>query len=248
MTNTSIALELYTVRDETARDFSGTIRRVAQMGYPAVEFANYGGLSSTKMAALLKETGLEVAATHVALTALEQDFDKEIDYCLAIGCPFLVVPWLAPELRSSAGFRSLAARFNSFGARCRERGITFGYHNHDFEFAQHDGKYLFDSLLNNTDATLVTLEFDVYWAAYAGVDPSTYLRQHAGRIPIVHMKDMTPERTFTEVGDGILHLDQVYQAAKESGTQWFIVENDKPVMPSLDSARRSLENLQRIAK
>lgn len=246
MTNQSLALELFTVRDETARDFAGTIRKVAQMGYPAVEFAGYGGLSAQEMAALLQETGLHVAATHVALTAIEQDIEKEIAYCRAIGCSYLIVPWLSPELRSGENFQALATRFNSYGSRCSEQGIHFGYHNHDFEFAQHDGKYLLDYLLEHTDAQQVLLELDVYWAAYAGVDPVKYIRQHTGRIPVVHLKDMTPQRTFTEVGDGILHLEQVYQVAKESGCQWFVVENDQPVMPSLESARRSLENLQRM--
>lgn len=248
MTNKAIALELFTVRDETARDFAGTLRKVAQMGYPAIEFAGYGGLSESEMVVLLQETGLRVAATHVALAAIEQDIDKEIAYCRAIGCDYLIVPWLQPDQRTPEHFSALAERFNRYGQRCREQGVNFGYHNHDFEFAQHEGSYLLDTLLANTDPSQVLLELDVYWAAFAGVDPSTYIRKHAGRIPIVHMKDMTPERTFTEVGDGTLHLERVYQAAKESGCQWYIVENDQPAMPSLESARRSLENLQKIAQ
>ena len=246
MTKQAIALELYTVRDETARDFVGTIRKVAEMGYPAVEFAGYGGLSEQEMVALLQETGLKVASTHVPLTAIERDIEKEIAYCRAIGCSYLIAPWLPPEQRTGENFRELATRFNTYGRRCREQGINFGYHNHDFEFAQYEGTYLLDYLIEHTDPQNVIIELDVYWAAYAGVDPSNYLRQHAGRIPIVHMKDMTPQRTFTEVGDGILHLEQVYQAAQQSGCQWYVVENDQPAIPSLESARRSLQNLQRI--
>lgn len=246
MSATAIALELYTVRDETARDFAGTLRRVAAMGYPAIEFAGYGGLSAANMVALLKETGLRVAATHVGLAALEQDIDAEIAYCRAIDCSYLILPWLPPDQRDLDTFRRLAIRMNEFGQRCHEQGITFGYHNHDFEFAQTEGHYLLDYLLDNTDPSFVQLELDVYWAAYAGVDPATYIRQRAGRIPVVHLKDMTPDRHFTEVGDGILHLDSVYQVAKESGCQWYVVENDAPQMPSLESARCSLENLRRI--
>lgn len=246
MTKQPIALQLYTVRDETARDFVGTIRKVAQMGYPAVEFAGYGGLSMQEMTALLQETGLQVSSTHVPLTAVEQDLDKEIAYCRAIGCSYLIVPWLPVERRNGESFRELAARFNSYGSRCSEQGINFGYHNHDFEFAQYEGKYLLDYLIEHTDPQQVMFELDVYWAAFAGLDPSSYIRQHAGRIRIVHLKDMTAQRTFTEVGDGLLHLEQIYQVAKESGCQWYVVENDQPVLPSLESARRSLENLQRM--
>ncbi|GAC1645525.1 MAG: sugar phosphate isomerase/epimerase [Ktedonobacteraceae bacterium] len=240
----SVALELYTVRDETKRDFAGTIRKVAALGYKGVEFAGYGGLTAQEMKALLSETGLRAVSTHIGLQALEQDIAKEIAYCQEIGCTFLVLPSLAPELRRAAAFRQLAPRLNAFGRQCREAGITFGYHNHDFEFEQYEGETLMDTLLTTTDAALVKLELDVYWAAYAGVNPSALLQKHVGRIPLVHLKDMTPQRTFTEVGDGTLSIQSIVQVALASGTQEFIVENDAPTLPSLESARRSLENIR----
>src|SRR5436853_791784 len=204
MNTTSVALQLYTVRDETARDFAGTLYHVAEMGYAAVEFAGYGGLTSKQMAALLAETGLQAASTHVRLADLEQDLEQAITYCLDIGCPFLVMPSLAPELRNAEGMRTLAPRFNEIGRHCRERGVTFGYHNHAFEFAQSNGTYLLDILLNETDPALVALELDVYWAAYAGVDPIRYLHTHVGRVLLFHLKEMTHLRTLTQIGNGTL--------------------------------------------
>ncbi len=241
---TSVALQLYTVRDETAKNFTETVRRVAELGYKGVEFAGYGGLSASAMKALLSNTGLRAVSTHVGLQALEQNLRQEIAYCQEIGCAFLVLPWLAPEQRTIERFRQLAPQLNEFGRQCQEAGITFCYHNHDFEFVQHNGETFMDILLAQTDATLVKLECDMYWAAYAGVDPATFLRQHSGRIPLVHLKDMTAERTFTEVGDGILNIASLVEVARANGTQEFIVENDAPTMPSLESARRSLENIQ----
>lgn len=244
MDTASIALELYTVRAETARDFAGTLRKVASIGYRGVEFAGYGGLTAQAMKALLAETGLRAVATHVGLQAIEQDLAKEIAYCREIGCTLLILPWLAPELRTAEAFRQLAPRLNAFGQQCREQNITFGYHNHDFEFARQNGETLMDNLLSNTDPSLVKVELDVYWAAYAGLDPVALLRQNSGRIPIIHLKDMTPERTFTEVGAGTLPMVEIIQAARASGTREFAVENDTPTIPSLESAKRSLENLR----
>ncbi len=244
MDTTSVALQLYTVRDETAKDFVGTLRKVAALGYKGVEFAGYGGLSGQEMKALLTEIGVRGVSTHVSLKALEQDLAKEIAYCQEIGCTFLILPWLAPELRTVETFRQLAPRLNEFGRQCQAAGITFGYHNHDFEFAQHDGETFMDILLAQTDPTLVKLECDVYWAAYAGVNPSTFLQQHTGRVPLVHIKDMTPERTFAEVGDGTLNIPSIIEVARNNGVQEFIVENDAPTMPSLESAKRSLENIR----
>src|SRR3989440_4307648 len=248
MATVPVALQLYTVRDESARDFAGTLRRVAQIGYTAVEFAGYGGLAANEMQALLRETGLRAASTHVGLAALEADLDHEIDYCLAIGCQYLVLPWLDQRWRGADAMRALAPRLNELGRRCRERGVVFSYHNHEFEFARSDGRYLLDQLLDATDPALVVLELDVYWAAYAGADPAAYLRQRAGRVPLVHLKDMAADRSFTEVGDGTLDLPEIFTAAEIGGARWYIVEHDRPSMPSLESARRALQNLRGMGK
>jgi sugar phosphate isomerase/epimerase len=246
MSDLLVALQLYTVRDLTAQDFKGTVREVARMGYPAVEFAGYGNLSASEMAALLKGTGLRAAATHVALSRLDQDLEGEIDYCLTIGCPYLIVPSLPPELRGAENLGKLADRFNAIGSNCQEHGITFAYHNHNFEFEQVDGRYLLDRLRDLTNPALVKFELDTYWAAFAGVDPIAYLHNIAGRVPLIHVKDMTPDRHYTEVGDGILDEAGICKAARDAGTQIYIVEHDQPTIPSLESARRSLENLNRI--
>jgi sugar phosphate isomerase/epimerase len=245
----TIALQLYTVRDETAKDFAGTLRRVAALGYTAVEFAGYGDLSTQQMQALLAETGLQALSSHVPLANLEQRFEQEIEYAQAIGCPYVIVPWLAPEQRTSATWPRLVKFLNSKGSVAREQGITLGYHNHDFEFAPvsaNDNTFVLDYLLEHTDPANVVLELDTYWAAYAGVDPVSYLQRHHKRVSLVHMKDMTPDRTFTEVGAGTLPIAAIVAAARAAGAQGYIVENDRPSIPSLESARRSLQFLRAL--
>ena len=246
MNRDQIALQLYTVRDQTALDFSGTVRQVAAAGYTAVEFAGYGNLSSAEINALLTETGLRAASTHVGLPLLESDLAGQIEFCQGIGCTHLVLPWLPPELRGVEAIRALLPRMNEFGRQCRTAGIRFSYHNHDFEFQTVDGGLLLDLLLDATDPELVSLELDVYWAAYAGQDPIAYMQRRSDRIRLVHMKDMAPapDRNFTEVGDGVLDLRSVIAAAESGGAEWLIVENDAPRIGSLASAQRSLQNLQ----
>jgi sugar phosphate isomerase/epimerase len=239
-----VALQLYTVRDETARDFAGTLERVAAIGYPAVEFAGYGGLSAEDLAGLLKTFGLVAASSHVGREALESDAEREIAYCQAIGCQCLVLPWLPAEQRDPSALPALAALLNDIGRKCKNAGVSFAYHNHDFEFQTFDGGYYLDRLLDSTDPDAVDLEFDIYWAAYAGVDPLTYLNRRQDRVHLVHLKDMGVEREFMEVGDGILDLAGIASAAEEAGAQWLIVEHDNPSLPSLESAQRSLENVR----
>ena len=241
MNNLQVALQLYTVRDETQHDFAGTVRRVAQIGYSGVEFAGYGNLTSQEMSALLAETGLRAVSTHVRLDALQDEqLDASIRYCQDIGCSNIVLPWLANEWRTREGIQALAPRLNAIGQRCREHGITFAYHNHDFEFTRVDGVYLLDYLLQATDPSLVKIELDVYWAAYAGVDPVSYLQVLADRVVLVHLKDMAADSSMTEVGKGILNMQQICAFVQSRGL-WGIVEHDYPQIPSLESARISFE-------
>ncbi|GHO90402.1 sugar phosphate isomerase [Reticulibacter mediterranei] len=245
----TIALQLYTVRDETARDFVGTLRHVSELGYTAVEFAGYGGLSIPQMQELLAETGLQALSTHVSLESLEQRFEQEAAYALSIGCPSLIVPWLPPSQRTMEAFTALAGTLNRLGSKAKARGLTLGYHNHDFEFApmsDENPTLVLDYLIEQTDPASVSFELDTYWAAFAGVDPVEYLQRHAGRVTLVHLKDMTPERTFTEVGAGILPIAEIVAAARTSGVQSFLVENDQPRIPSLESAQRSLQFLRML--
>jgi sugar phosphate isomerase/epimerase len=251
MTIQSVGLQLYAVRDEMARDFSSTLRRVAEMGYKGVEFAGYGKVSSKEMAALLADLGLRAFGSHVGLLLLEQNLNYEIDYCLDIGCPYIAIPTLTPQWRSRDGsdYRRLAAYLNTIGQRCHQQGISLVYHNHDFDFVQdgqNEGQYLLDILLAETDPTYLQLELDSGWAAYSGVDTLSYLQKYAGRVPLIHLKDMTSQRTFAEIGDGTLDIAAYYKAALASGTRYYLVDNDTPRHPSLESVHRSLENLEKI--
>ena len=241
MNDLQVALELYTVRDETRRDFAGTLQRVAQIGYAGVEFAGYGNLTSLEMPALLAETRLKAVSTHLGLDALENpQLSASIRYCKDIGCSFIVLPSLPKEWRTQEGIRALAPRLNAIGRQCQELGITFAYHNHDFEFTRVSSVYLLDYLTQATDPSLVKIELDVYWAAYAGVDPVSYLQVLADRVVLVHLKDMAADRSMTEVGKGILNMQQICAFAQARGL-WGIVEHDYPQIPSLESARISFE-------
>jgi sugar phosphate isomerase/epimerase len=236
------------VREELARDFKGTLRRVAEAGYQEVEFANYGALPSHELAALLGELNLRAVGSHVGLRLLDQDLEREINYCLDIDCPTIAIPTLTPQWRSTSaeGYRALAAYLNDLGRRCWQRGITLVYHNHDFDFLRDEGMYLLDILLAETDPTYLQLELDCGWAAYCEIDPTTYLRAYAGRVPLVHLKDLASDKSFAEIGEGTLEIAAYYRVAVECGAQHFLIDNDTPRPPALQSVQRSLENLKRM--
>ncbi len=241
MSSSQVALQLYTVRDETQKDFAATLQRVATIGYNGVEFAGYGDLSASAIKALLTETGLQAVSTHVALPDLTgEKLDASLAFCHSIGCSTLVLPSLAPEWRGLENLQVLAHHLNEIGQHCLDADITFGYHNHDFEFANRNGGTWLDHLLETTDPALVKIELDVYWAAYSGYDPLLVLQKLGERVALIHVKDMTENHTMIEVGQGTLNMQGIVGFAQQQGI-WSVVEHDAPTLPSLQSARISLE-------
>ncbi|NDB20025.1 MAG: hypothetical protein EB020_04020 [Proteobacteria bacterium] len=146
-------------------------------------------------------------------------------------------------------WREVAASLNHIGERCRDRGFVFGYHNHDFELApisDAPDRTGLDVLLGETDPSLVVFEPDVYWIAKGGADPVAILRQYAGRIPIIHCKDMTHDdrRTYAPVGAGRLDWPSILDAADAGGVEWHCVEQDAGDAPMIDCVRTSITNLR----
>jgi sugar phosphate isomerase/epimerase len=247
----TIALQLYTVREQTAKDMLGTLRRLAEMGYRAVEFAGYGGVPVGDIRAVLDETGLRAMGAHVQFAQFETRLQEVFAELRTLGCEYAVVPSLPRELRGSAEqTRQLPERFNRWGERCQAEGFRFGYHNHSFEFEPLGDGTLFDTLATGTDPDLVALELDIYWAQYAGVDPVELIGRYPGRMPLLHLKDMTTgpggERADAPVGAGELPWERILAAAPTAGARWFIVEQDHPRDP-MEDVRTSLRNLQRMA-
>jgi sugar phosphate isomerase/epimerase len=247
-----IALQLYTVREELKRDFWGVVRQVAEMGYEGVQISGFDFDAENTPARLkqfLDEVGLQSAGRHVNLERLERDLEGVFAESQALKDPYIVCPFLPEHRRRTVDdWRATAELFNRIGAACRDRGFIFGYHNHAFEFEEFDGRRGLDILIEETDPELVTFEIDTYWVQYGGGDPVDYIRRCAGRVPLVHLKDMTGDerRFFAEVGEGILDWDAILPACEEAGVQWYIVEQDRCERSTLESVRISLENLRRM--
>ncbi len=253
MANPGVALQAYTVRQALERDFAGTLGAIARMGYPAVQMAWFasGTPETPALKRLLDDLGLAVAGCHVLLEDLEARLDWEVDRCLRLGTPDVVVPYLAPERRGGrAAYQRLAESLNRMGARCKELGARLSYHNHDFEFARFDGEAALDILLGGSDPALVRFEPDVYWIRYAGADPAAIIQHYAGRCPLIHLKDMTagPTPTFAEIGEGIIDFAPIFAAAEAGGAEWYIVEQDWTARPPLDAAALSLRHLREWGK
>jgi sugar phosphate isomerase/epimerase len=227
-----IGVQLYTVRGAMEENVEGTLERVAEVGYTEVEFAGYFDRSPQQIRSVLEENGLAAPATHVPLEMLENDWESTVDFAGTVGHHYLVVPWIAAGDRTSPDdYRAIAERLNRLGQRAKEAGLAFAYHNHDFEFEPLEDQVPFDVLIDETDPALVAFELDLFWITMAGGDPSTYFRDHPGRFPLVHVKDMSGDGEMVEVGAGMIDFGSLFAMSEQAGIRHYFVEHDNPADP-----------------
>ncbi len=112
------------------------------------------------------------------------------------------------------------------GESCREAGLRFGYHNHDFEFETIDGQIPFDVLLDETDPGLVDFELDLFWITKGGEDPLRYFERYPGRFTLCHVKDMAAGGEMVDVGAGGIDFAAIFARAEQAGLKHFFVEHD----------------------
>jgi sugar phosphate isomerase/epimerase len=243
-----ISLQLYTVREHTASDMPATLRRLAEIGYTAVEFAGYGGLSPRDVRAILDDLGLRASGAHVPLDSWETDPEAVISDMHALDSAHAIVPIIPPERRDEEAVARLAESFNRWGELCRSEGVTFSYHNHAFEFAPSGGTTMWDALLGQTDPGLVHLELDLYWVRHGGADPETVLRDLGDRISLVHLKDMAADeqRSDLPVGEGTMPWQGLLRAADDAGVEWYIAEQDNP-RDAFEDVQSSLRYMQEMS-
>ncbi|UOG75141.1 sugar phosphate isomerase/epimerase [Hymenobacter tibetensis] len=260
-----VGLQLYTVREAMEKDPAGTLARLAKIGYNSVEGATYTGsqkfygMTPKEFAALLKQNGLIMPSSHYRLGEEQMNgapvqgtmlhgWDKAVDDAAAAGVKYMVCAYLSESERGNMDhYKYVADQLNKAGERCQKAGLQLCYHNHDFEFNAQDGQLPYNLLLSGTDKKLVQMELDLYWVAKAGQDPLALFQQHPGRFPLWHVKDMdkTPQKAFTEVGNGSIDFKKIFAQADKAGLQYFFVEQDATPGSPFDSVTKSIAYIKK---
>lgn len=268
-----VGLQLYSVRDDMAKDFKGTLQQVKAMGYEGVEFAGLYGHAPADIKAWCAEIGLNPISAHVPLAEMLEDIDKVIADYKTIGCQYVVVPYVTEERRPGGEkFMQMIEEIRTIGQKVKEAGMVLLYHNHDFEFAKTEsGEFGLDYLYANVSADLLQTELDECWVKYAGQDPVAYLEKYSGRSPVVHLKDYYASGEqkedpyaliglnegekkenkafeFRPLGYGVQDVPALVKAAKAAGSQWLIVEQDQPSLgkSALECVAMSMETMKTI--
>jgi sugar phosphate isomerase/epimerase len=232
-------LQLWTVKEDMAKDPKGTLKQIASFGYTEIEGfeGNQGmfwGMTPAEFEQYTSELGIKMTSSHCNTDKLtgKGSLEGKAVQGISIGMKYLICPYKGPQ-KSIDDFKRIADEFNKCGEVCKRNGIMFGYHNHDYTFKPVDGQVPMDVLMQNTDSDLVVFEMDIYWVITAGADPLHYLDKYDKRFKLVHVKDRKRDAAPGEgdascnLGTGSIDWEPLLHHAKMRGVRSFIVEQER---------------------
>jgi len=250
MAKTVVGAQMYTVRDfcTTATDTAAAMQRLMVNGYRAVQISGVRIDDARELRKMLDDNGLVCAATHVATGKFQTDLNWVVDYHKTLGCKHSAVGGMPGEYRNGDGFVRFAKEFSEIARKLKKQGLTFSYHNHSFELEKFNGRTGLDILMEESNPKVFMMEIDTYWIQHGGGDPAAWIGKARGRIPLLHLKDMTVRTgkgpIMAEVGEGNLNWKKILAAAKKAGVKWYLVEQDTCERDPFESLKRSLDNLK----
>ncbi|TLV01155.1 sugar phosphate isomerase/epimerase family protein [Dyadobacter luticola] len=258
--SSKIGLQLYTLRNDLSKDLMGTLKKVSDIGYKEVELFGYSngkffGKTPKEFKKILGDLGLDPVSGHygagvenkTTIGTLSNGWQQAVDDAAELGQKYVVCAYLTETERKTIDqYKGYVDLFNKSGETAKKAGLQFGYHNHDFEFKKIDGQLPYD-LIASTDKNLVKLELDLYWIVKAGLDPVALFKQHPGRFPLWHVKDMDKgDGSFAEVGTGSIDFQKIFDARKTAGLTHFFVEQDVAKRPATEAIEISFKNVSKM--
>lgn len=268
-----VGIQVYSVREEAAKDFEGTMKKLKELGYDFVELAGLYGIPPKEVKQILDRVGIPAVSAHVSeiMNDDEDKLDEVLDGYVTIGCKYVVVPYLGAGLRpGDPDFDKVLARIERAGKKAKAKGLTLLYHNHDFEFVRMpDGSYGLDYMYAHISPENLQTELDVCWVNVGGEEPAAFVRKYAGRAPVVHLKDFEGSRSaqmyeligiksekkaevkntfkFRPVGYGKQDFPKILEAVIDAGSGYVVVEQDQWYdTPALECAKMSRDYLKSL--
>jgi sugar phosphate isomerase/epimerase len=244
-----IGIQLYTVRKEMLADPAGTLKQLAAIGFKELESArsekgNYYGLGAKEIKKITGDLGMRLRSGHIHV---DKDWKQSLEQATETGQEYIISAVLPSPGQTVDHYKQSAEAFNKLGEECKKAGLHFGYHNHDSEFDSENGQVLYDVLLKHTDPALVTMEMDLGWVVAAGHDPFQYFKQHPGRFPLWHLKDMDKvQKKSVEFGKGQVDIKGLLQHAKQAGMKHFFLEQEEYAHSAFESVRLDYDYLAHL--
>jgi len=224
-----IGIQLWTLRDVINYDLVGTLSALSKIGYNSLEpygfDGSFYGHSAKDFRKICNDLGMDITSTHCGINI--ENAQLVTEKAAEAGLEYLVLPSFngRPE-KTIDDFKKVAHEMNQIGEITKEAGITFGYHNHNFEFQPMEEKLPYDILLAETDPKLVTFQLDIYWVIKGGQKPEQYFEKHPGRFQMWHVKDMGNDGDSCIVGNGRINFKELLKQSKKAGLKRIIYEQE----------------------
>ncbi|MDT0644899.1 TIM barrel protein [Zunongwangia sp. F363] len=265
-TRYKMGLQLYTVNDNMNKDAVATLKAAKSMGYEDFETFGFNsekgtfyGLKPSNFKQILEELQITASSGHFGFSSYlhksQDDLRKFTEQCIKgaydLDMKYITWPWIAPEQRTMDNFKIMSQKLNLIGEQVTAAGLGFAYHNHGFEFTEHNGETGFDIILKETDPELVKLQLDMYWVVHSSkTTPRELVKNRPGRYVMWHLKDMhKTSRDYTELGNGSIDYARILPDPVDSGLEFYYIEQGgnfthTPMKSIADSAEYFKEHLQ----
>ena len=245
----NVGVQLYTFRTEMAADASGTLKRIAELGYKQIESAtsdkgHYYGLTAKEMKQVCKDLGMTLSSSHVHI---DDKWKETMNEAAESGQTYIICSTMPTNVQTVDNYKKVAESFNKAGEECKKLNLKFGYHNHAYEFESDGNKVLYEVLLENTQPDLVHLELDLGWVIVGGKNPLDYFNKYPGRFPLWHLKDMDiAKKHSVEFGKGNLDIMAMLKNRKQSGLDIMFVEQEEYASTPFESMKENMEYLKGV--
>jgi sugar phosphate isomerase/epimerase len=249
-------VQLYMVRKQASTDLAGVLKAIQQIGFTQIElYPIVYDHPAAELKKIVDDSGLGLVSAHFAY----EGFEDRIDYAKQLGLKYMVCSMIPKEQwDSTAGFEKAATDFNAWGLKVSQAGMKFVFHNSCYEFkVQEGGLTGWQTLMQESDPTLVNLELDIYWLIQGGQNPAVIMRTYKNRVKLIHLKDRTagaptgftmgPEaQHFAEMGKGSIDWPKLLMQAKWQGIRYAYLDQDETAGPVLESMAASFAYLKGV--
>jgi sugar phosphate isomerase/epimerase len=239
----SVGVQLYSLRDQFAKDVPGTLEMVKSFGIRNVELAGTYGRPPEAFRSELDARGLHAVSAHFPFDHLRTNIDGVVREAKALGVEYVGGSWIPHDDKApfdEKTCRAAIAVFNRVGEILAKQGLKFFYHTHGYEFQPYRQGTLFDLIMAETNPRFVNFQMDVFWIVHAGQDPVKLLQKYSARWQSMHvkgMKDGTPTGLLTghspvtnnvPLGTGKIDYPPILRAAQNAGVKWYFIEDESP--------------------
>mgnify|MGYP006197230881 CR=1 FL=1 len=253
-------LQLYTVRNDVAKNLAGTLEYVAKAGYSQIELYGFDGntffgKSPKEFKAMFDGLKLTSPSGHYNFGGVLQsgnlDFWKKVlEAANIMGNEYATIPWLDANQRGADTLPKLVELVNKAAELTKAAGMKLAYHNHDFEFKKMDsGKTFLQTLLDGTDPSMVDFELDIYWSSFMNEDAVEWFNKYPGRFTMWHVKDLTTnkegKKESTQVGDGTIDFASIFKHKQHAGLKYAFVEQEAYTMPEEECIKKSIAYMKK---